>query len=113
MRHACLKHLDKEKKAALAETELGILFPDIEQRSVIFLHEVLTIREVLNKLMTHLNPQEEAIIRMFYFDNQSIGHIATAMDTSENSIRVQKSKAIKKMRDSDNGLLMRWCTAYW
>jgi RNA polymerase sigma-70 factor (ECF subfamily) len=104
VKHACFKYLDKEKRATLAEAELGNFFPDMEQRSVVFLHEVLTIREVLNKLMTHLNPQEDSIIRMFYFDKLSIGQIAEALQTSENSIRVQKSKAIKKMREADNGL---------
>jgi RNA polymerase sigma-70 factor (ECF subfamily) len=104
IRHTCYARINGKKQSALMRTELAMLFPEKEQRSLVALHETLTLREELEKLILQVSEKQQLIIRMFYFEGKSITAIAEILGTTENTVRVEKSRALKKMREADPDL---------
>ncbi|MEJ7820689.1 MAG: sigma-70 family RNA polymerase sigma factor [Chitinophagaceae bacterium] len=91
------KTLKRNKKDLYYRTEQN------EIPSVYKLIEVETYNQ-LYLLLQNLPPRARQIFRMFYFENKSIKQIAHEIGISVNTVKTQKQRAIKTLRDYQSTL---------
>jgi RNA polymerase sigma-70 factor (ECF subfamily) len=58
-------------------------------------------REEVARLMEHLNPEEQVLVRLHHLEGKSYQQIAAALGVSENSVGPMLSRARAKMRNAE------------
>lgn len=96
--YACLDELKKQKRAPFTEdldilgnldvddTKSGLENLQDEERSML-----------INSALAQLNEEEQALLTLFYFEEQSLKELAQIMDMTPNNIKVKLFRARKKM----------------
>jgi RNA polymerase sigma-70 factor (ECF subfamily) len=58
----------------------------------------LQMRDLADKLLTRLSPQDRALLEMLYTDEMSVAEIADVMGTSQSNVKVRAWRARRQLR---------------
>lgn len=64
-------------------------------------------KQLVNDMMTQLNPDERGLISLYYFDSRSVEEISHVLDISSSNVKVKLYRIRKKMHSLLQHLLSR------
>ncbi len=101
--NACLDVLRKEKRkpenliCEFSENEIENLFADVQpdQKTV---EDILVGKDLAEKLLSHIEAEDRAILRMFYEDEMNVGEIAEITGWSKSKVKIRTFRARNALR---------------
>ena len=101
--NACLDTLRKQKRkpenltCEFSDNEIENLFANVQpdKKTV---EDILVERDLAEKLLSHIEPEDRAILRMFYEDGMNVGEIAEITGWSKSKIKIRTFRARKALR---------------
>lgn len=100
--NACLDTLRKQKRkpenltCEFSEGEIETLFADIQPDKKT-LEDILVEKDLAEKLLSHIEAEDRAILLMFYEDGMNVGEIAEITGWSKSKIKIRTFRARKAL----------------
>lgn len=105
-RNICLDHLRREKvKRNIYQTEVKEDFDDRDPASE---YEVKERAEKIHQLINQLPEPQRSLVYFRHIEGKDYNEISKMMDMTENNIRVQMSRARKKLREMLQKKYVSW-----
>lgn len=101
--NACLDTLRKQKRepesltCEFSEIEIETLFAD-GQPDKKTIEDILVEKDLAEKLLSHIEAEDRAILRMYYEDGMEISEIAEITGWSKSKIKIRTFRARKSLR---------------
>ncbi len=98
--NVCIDTLRKNKRkpenlsCEFAETENESLFTDSKKT----IEEILSEKDLANKLLSHVSPEDQAVLRMFYGEGMNVSEISEITGWSKSKIKTRTCRARKALR---------------
>lgn len=101
--NACLDTLRKQKRkpesltCEFSDNEVETLFADVQpdKKTV---EDILVEKDLAEKLLSHIEAEDRAILRMYYEDGMDVGEIAEITGWSKSKIKIRTFRARKALR---------------
>lgn len=100
----CIDHLRAQKRrpefrwADLGENEVKMLDAIMEDKSEAAPDEALAARELVDKLLGQLKPEDQLVIRLLDLEQKSIAEISTLTGWNTSLVKVRAFRARRKLR---------------
>ena len=97
--NVCLDKLRKQKRkpanfsCEISETEIENLFASNKTTE-----DILSDKDLAEKLLSHISPEDQAILRMYYEDGMNISEISEITGWSNSKIKTRTCRARKALR---------------
>ena len=101
--NACLDTLRKQKRkpesltCEFSESEVESLFADVspDKKTI---EDVLVEKDLAEKLLSHIEAEDQAILRMYYEDGMNVSEISEITGWSKSKIKIRTFRARKALR---------------
>jgi RNA polymerase sigma-70 factor (ECF subfamily) len=102
VRNNCLNYLKSEKRKRKAQREIQYTSEETSHESIEdHVHVKLINAQLVHRFNEEVNalpPQCKKVVRLSYFEGYSNAQIASTLNTSLNTVEVQKTKGLKRLR---------------
>lgn len=106
VRNASIDYLREQRRIKKHSNHLEYISESIEYPVLNKLIETETYHH-LYRLLADLPPRSRQIFQMFYFEDKAIKEIALELGVSVNTVKTQKLRAIKLLREKQSSFILR------